>query len=75
MTECTSSVRMRREWVRRFVVVGDAGVVLRSGDGVDWSVVAAGIAENLWAVTYGNGVVVAVGSGSAVYTSDDFTKF
>ena len=53
-----------------FVAVGDNGTVLRSEDGVAWTVITPFTSANLLAVTNG-GRFVAVGAGGVIFTSSD----
>ena len=45
-----------------FVTVGNSGTILTSSDGISWTTQrTSGTSENLWGVTYGNGLFVNVG--------------
>jgi|GEM_PF-2038184 len=52
-----------------FVAVGDAGAILTSVDGANWTEQEIGI--TLHAVTFGNGEFVAVGATGHIFTSAD----
>jgi photosystem II stability/assembly factor-like uncharacterized protein len=59
--------------LNRGTIVGDEGVILRSGDGGNnWVVQNSGVMENLYGVSYyGYSITVAVGSGGTIlYTSN-----
>lgn len=59
----------------RFVVVGNAGTVLVSPDGVSWAHRASGVTTALNGVTHTGGQFVAVGDGGLVLTSPDGNKW
>jgi hypothetical protein len=44
-----------------YVAVGDAGTILTSPDGLNWTSQASGITTRLWSVAYGNNLYVTVG--------------
>lgn len=52
-----------------FVSVGDAGTILTSPDGANWTVRASVTRNPLLGIAYGNGLFVAIGDG--IYTSSD----
>jgi hypothetical protein len=54
-----------------FVVVGDAGTILTSPDGVTWTSQVSGTAADLYGVTVGFGLYVAVGTAETILTSPD----
>lgn len=59
--------------LNRGTVVGDEGVILRTGDGgKNWTMEDSGVSENLYSVSYfGYSVILAVGaSGTIVFTND-----
>ena len=56
--------------VNVYVVVGDNGIVLRSEDGIEWTVQPQFTTQNLRGLTYG-GRFVAVGEDGAIFTSVD----
>lgn len=60
------------------VAVGDNGAIVRSTDGINWTVINAGVTGNFTHIAYGNGLFVAVGRNDPygtqkgfVYTSSD----
>lgn len=55
----------------KFVVVGDAGLVWTSPDGLNWTVRTSGTTNNIYKVTYGAGLYVAVGYHGLILTSPD----
>jgi len=54
-----------------FVAVGDAGTIETSTDGITWTARSSNSGANLAGITYGNGRLVAVGSGGVLLTSSD----
>jgi len=54
-----------------YVAVGELGTILRSADGLAWSVVAPPVQADLEAVTWNGALFVAVGAGGVVLTSRD----
>jgi hypothetical protein len=52
-----------------FVVVGEAGTVFTSPNGLEWTLGTSGGAEELRGVAYGNGLFVAVGRYGRILTS------
>ncbi len=52
------------------MAVGGGGTILTSPDGVTWTRRASGTTQHLHAVTYGNGLFVAVGSWGTVLLSN-----
>ncbi|MCP4216194.1 MAG: hypothetical protein GY765_16220 [bacterium] len=60
---------------QNFVAVGDSTVVYTSTDGATWTARSSGYAYNAWAhlfgVTYGNGLVIAVGRDKLIMSSND----
>ena len=59
-----------------FIAVGNSGVILKSGDGRNWSEVDSGITKNLYAVSYNvSGAFCAVGASGAILTSTDGTTW
>src|SRR5262245_21644771 len=54
-----------------FVGVGDASAVVRSTNGVDWTVMSAGSYGNLVRVRFLNGEFVAVGTSDKLISSTD----
>ena len=57
-----------------YVAVGDAGTVLRSTDGQNWTVIPPFTTKNLNAVVFG-GRFVAVGDDGSIFTSADGTAW
>jgi hypothetical protein len=60
-----------RSPVATFVVVGNDGTLLTSGDGEAWVEQSGGITANLSSVATGRGLFVAVGAGGRIVTSPD----
>ena len=57
-----------------FISVGDSGTILTSSDnGTTWDNRTSGTTNNLWGVTYGNGIYVVVGDGTILTSSDGIT--
>jgi hypothetical protein len=54
-----------------FVAVGDAGAILTSPDGVNWTPRHSGTADDLLAITYGRGLFVAIEGPPTILTSPD----
>ncbi len=64
--------------LNRGTIVGDEGVILRSGDGGNtWVVQNSGVMENLYGVSYyGYNIILVVGtSGTILYTSNSGTNW
>lgn len=55
----------------RFVVAGNAGLILVSSDGISWSMRAAGVASALHGAAFTGGQFVVVGEAGTVLTSPD----
>jgi hypothetical protein len=59
-----------------FVIVGEAGTVLTSPDGITWTSHTSGTSNLLECIAYGNGLFVAAGYNGIViriaYTSDNW---
>ena len=54
-----------------YVVVGSAGIILTSIDGITWNTTVSGTLNNLLDITYGAGIFVAVGAnGTIIYSSN-----
>ncbi|MCW5551767.1 MAG: hypothetical protein KIS67_06305 [Verrucomicrobiae bacterium] len=59
-----------------FIAVGNAGVVLRSEDGVEWTRVPVSGGHNFQGVCHGRGLYLAVTqTGEILYSPDSFTWF
>jgi len=58
-----------------FVAVGNAGTLLQSPDGANWTRIAAGVGQNLMAVAFAAGRFVVVGVNGTVLTSTDGTRW
>ena len=59
--------------VGTFLAVGSAGGsnnVMTSTDGENWTIINTGQIQNLWAVAYGNGVFIALGTGMGMRSVD-----
>jgi hypothetical protein len=54
-----------------WVLVGNAGKISSSPDGINWTAQASGVGTTLWNVTYGDGLFVAVGAAGVILTSPD----
>jgi len=72
----TNQISGTSEWLNgighssnEFVVVGNAGAILTSSDGVSWASRNTGITNNLISVTYGNGCFIAVGNNGTILKS------
>jgi len=57
--------------IKRYVAVGDSGVIITSDNGVDWVQRYSSTNTSLKGVTYGKGLFVAVGSNGAILTSSN----
>jgi len=57
--------------VKLFVSVGEDGIIFTSSDGNSWTERTSGTSEDLYEVTYGNGLFVTVGNSGIIYTSPD----
>jgi hypothetical protein len=55
----------------KFVVVGEAGTIISSADGVTWSGQTSGTAQILTGISYGNSNFVAVGASGTIISSAD----
>lgn len=55
----------------RFVVAGNAGLILVSSDGISWSMRASGVTGALHGAAFTGGQFVVVGEGGTVLTSPD----
>jgi hypothetical protein len=55
----------------KFVAVGDAGTIVTSAGGTDWTRGDSGSTATLRGVTYGGGMFLAVGTGGTILTSPD----
>jgi hypothetical protein len=53
------------------MTVGDNGTILTSSDGTTWTSKTSGTTNELWGVTYGNGIFVVVGPDGYIYTTSD----
>src|SRR5215468_10961702 len=53
-----------------FVTVGHLGVILVSSNGADWIHASSPTRNMLWSVTYGDGILVAVGEGTILRSAD-----
>jgi hypothetical protein len=59
-----------------FVTVGgDNGTILTSPDGTTWTQRTSGTSNDLYGLTYGNGLFVAVGDNGTILTSPDGTTW
>jgi hypothetical protein len=54
-----------------FVAVGDAGAVVRSTDGLQWTRPSSGVTVDLWDVAWDGSTFIAVGSAGTVIRSRD----
>jgi photosystem II stability/assembly factor-like uncharacterized protein len=54
-----------------YVAVGNAGNLLTSTDGANWSPIYPGVTTSFNSVCYGNGLYVAVGAGGTIVRSSD----
>lgn len=54
-----------------FVAVGEGTLIKRSSDGDNWSEETLYESSDLFGITYGNGIFVAVGSGGAILANAD----
>ena len=59
--------------VKLFVSVGEDGTILTSSDGNSWTERTSGTSEDLYEVTYGNGLFVTVGRGTIITSTDGTT--
>jgi hypothetical protein len=57
--------------VKLFVSVGEDGIIFTSSDGNSWTERTSGTSEDLYEVTYGNGLFVVVGEDGIIFTSSD----
>ena len=57
--------------VKLFVSVGEDGIIFTSSDGNSWTERTSGTSEDLYEVTYGNGLFVVVGEDGTIITSPD----
>jgi len=58
------------------VTVGDNGTILTSPDGTTWAKRNSGTSNDLYGLTYGNGLFVAVGdNGTIVRSTDNGSSF
>jgi len=57
--------------IKRYVAVGDSGMIITSDNGIDWVQRYSSTNTSLKGVTYGKGLFVAVGSNGAILTSPD----
>ena len=58
-----------------FVSVGQSGTILTSSDGTSWTERTSGTSNNLYGVTYGNGLFVTVGDKGTILISTDGTTW
>ena len=62
--------------VKLFVSVGEDGIIFTSSDGNSWTKKrTSGTSEDLYEVTYGNGLFVVVGKNGTILTSSDKTTW
>jgi len=54
-----------------FVAAGDAGILARSTDGLQWTRASSGVTADLWDVAWGGGNFIAVGYAGTVIRSRD----
>jgi len=52
-------------------VVGDAGIIVTSPDGISWTSRSSGTTNSLTSVSFGGGEYVAVGASGMILTSND----
>jgi hypothetical protein len=72
----TSQMLNDIEWNNDFfMAVGNKGTVLKSYDGLKWSIVESGISEDLVGITYGCGILAALSADGKIYTSIDGEKW
>lgn len=54
-----------------FIVVGDAGTILTSVDGLSWAIQNSGTTESLYQITWSNDSIIAVGTNGTILRSED----
>ena len=57
--------------INKFIAVSTIGTIISSTDGITWSIASTPTSENLFAVDYYSGELVAVGSNGKILTSTD----
>ena len=67
----TRTVRRITQHRGKWVAVGEKGLVIRSEDGLNWSMEEVSTSENFTDVACGDGLWVAVGDKGSIFTSTD----
>jgi formylglycine-generating enzyme required for sulfatase activity/sugar lactone lactonase YvrE len=67
----TSTLKAVAYGNNQFVAVGDAGTMVTSSDGTNWTSRPSGASATLWKVVYGNHRFVVVGDGGTLLSSPD----
>jgi hypothetical protein len=60
---------------RKYVCVGQAGVILVSTNGSNWEVRDSGVTNELTSIAFGDSIFIAVGSAGLILSSSDATQW